>query len=274
MAGAMELSLTNSGSAAGVGVAVLGSGSQGNAVAILTGDTVILLDAGFSGIELHRRLESAGIEASRISAIVITHEHDDHIKGLRVSANQWQIPVFCNRLTAAAIRDRSAAPERLQLFTPGAPFDVGKIRIQPFSIPHDAVDPVGFTFTVNGVKIGVATDLGHASHLVCQHLLECDLLILESNHDVAMLHNSGRPWSLKKRILGRHGHLSNDDSMALLQKVIHPRTRHVIFAHASQECNRYELIEKCASTCLAGLGRTDLRPLVARQAACLPVLWL
>jgi len=270
----MEQPLISPALTAGVGVAILGSGSQGNAAVIMTEKGGILLDAGFSGIELQRRLEIAGIEPDRISAILVTHEHDDHIKGLRISANQLQVPVYCNRLTAAAIRDRSAAPDRLQLFTPGAPFVVNGIQVEPFSIPHDAVDPVGFTFQFGAIKIGVATDLGHASHLVCQHLLGCDILILESNHDLTLLHDSKRPWALKKRILGRHGHLSNDDSMALLRKVLHPRTRHVVFAHASRECNRYELIEKCAATCLTELGRTDLRPLVARQETGLPVLWV
>jgi phosphoribosyl 1,2-cyclic phosphodiesterase len=151
---------------------------------------------------------------------------------------------------------------------------VAGFRISPFSIPHDAIDPVAFTVEFEGFKLGIATDLGHAGHLTCHQLRDCDALVLESNHDVEMLRNSGRPWPLKQRIMSRHGHLSNDDSMALVRKVVADRTRYLVLAHGSQECNRYEIMDRCASTCLADLGRTDIALLVARQDAHLPTAWL
>ncbi|MFA5203763.1 MAG: MBL fold metallo-hydrolase [Lentisphaeria bacterium] len=257
-----------------VAVTVLGSGSKGNALVVQAGGFNLLVDAGFSGRELRRRLEGVGLGALRLDAALVTHEHDDHVKGLRVTAGHYRLPAYCSRLTAEALRSRDAAPERLHLFTPGAAFAVGPFEVEPFSIPHDAIDPVGFTLRVGPVKLGLATDLGHVSHLVAQHLLECDLLLVESNHDVKMVWDSGRPWNLKRRILGNHGHLSNDACSDLLRKVLHPRTRHLVLAHASQECNRYELIEQVARQCVTSLGRADLAPRVARQDDSLSTLWV
>jgi phosphoribosyl 1,2-cyclic phosphodiesterase len=258
-----------------IGVTVLGSGSQGNAIVVHTAAAGVLVDAGFSRAELRRRLDTAQVAESILRAIVITHEHEDHIKGLRVTAKSLDLPVYCNRLTAESIRARGHAPDRpFCLFTAGAAFEVGGFRVEPFSIPHDAVDPSAFIFRLGDRKIAIVTDIGHASGLVQHHLRECDLLVLESNHEVTLLMNSARPMDVKHRILGKHGHLSNVDSMELLKRVAHPRTRHVILAHASQECNRYELVEQHACHCLKQLDRHDIRVLIARQDACLPTVWV
>jgi len=271
----MTVSAISTSSEPAVGVTVLGSGSQGNAIVVHTATGGVLVDAGFSRVELRRRLAAAQVDETLLRAILITHEHEDHVKGLRVMANTLKLPVYCNRLTAESIRDKGHAPdERFCLFTVGAAFEVGGFRIEPFSIPHDAVDPSAFIFRLGGKKIAIVTDIGHASGLVQHHLRECDLLVLESNHEVTLLMNSGRPMDLKHRILGKHGHLSNADSMALLKRVAHARTRHVILAHASQECNRYELVEQHASQCLKQLGRLDIRILVAQQDTCLPTVWV
>jgi phosphoribosyl 1,2-cyclic phosphodiesterase len=259
----------------GLGLTVLGSGSRGNALVLHGPEGGVLVDAGFSLTELRRRLDTARVPLDWLRAILITHEHTDHTEGLRLLARLLGIPVFCNRLTADAIRATDRAPDgAMNLFTSGAPFDLFGFRVEPFSIPHDAADPTAFVLHAQGRKVAIATDLGHANHLAHHHLQDCDLLVLESNHDVDLLMRSRRPMGVKHRILSRHGHLSNEACMQLLRLVLRPRTRHVILAHASEECNRYELIERCASACLAGAGRRDIAPLVARQHEVLPTLWV
>ncbi len=259
-----------------MGVTVLGSGSAGNAIVLHTAEGALLVDAGFSAKELRRRLLAAGIPEASLRAIIITHEHLDHVGALRVLANALKLPVYVNRPTAAVLRDKGQAPEAgLQLFTAGTAFSIGGFTIEPFSIPHDAADPMAFAIHWGGRKIGIATDLGHANPLVQHHLRECDLLMVESNHDPDMLWNSDRPLALKQRIRGRNGHLSNDDCAKLVQQVLHARTRHLVLAHASRDCNRYDLAESVLRTCLTGLGRAaDLTLAVARQETPLPPLWV
>ncbi len=257
-----------------LGITVLGSGSKGNALCLHSGDTGILIDAGFSGVELRRRLKAAAVPEAAVRAILVSHEHDDHIRGLGVLAKRWGVPVYTSRLTAEAMRDRKKFQEPATLFSAGAAFEVGEFRIEPFSIPHDAIDPVGFVIHWRDLKVGVATDLGHASSLVTHQLRRCDALVLESNHDIGLLQESARPWSLKQRILGRHGHLSNEACIRLLEDVLHEKTRHLVLAHASQDCNRYELVEDSVRRFLAGQGRHDLSFRVARQDRSLETFWL
>ena len=257
-----------------LGITILGSGSRGNAIVIHTPSDAVLVDAGFSARELRRRMRCAGIDETTLKGIIVSHEHSDHVKGLRVCAKQLNVPVYANRNTADVIRFREQKMGAMHIFTAGALFEVGPFEVEPFSIPHDANDPVGFVLRFGGRKIGIATDLGHASHLVTYQLRECDGLVLEANHDIEMLHSSARPWSLKQRILSRHGHLSNDDSADLIGKVVHSKTRHLVLAHASEECNRPELVERCTLRTLEALGRTDIKPLFAEQNEILPTLWL
>ena len=257
-----------------IGLTILGSGSRGNAMVIHGEDGAILVDAGFSMRQTRLRMEAQGVEIGDVQAILISHEHGDHVNGLRVAAKQLDIPVYCNRHTGTMLKDREVSPETLHLFTAGATFQVGEFTIQPFSIPHDAMDPVGFVISNGEHRIGVATDLGHVNNMICHHLKDCDMLVVESNHDMGLLRQSSRPWSLKQRILSRHGHLSNDASMELLARVLHDRTRQVVLAHASQDCNRYELIEAHAAKGLAAIGRTDITPLVATQDDSLPTIWV
>jgi phosphoribosyl 1,2-cyclic phosphodiesterase len=257
------------------GITVLGSGSRGNAI-FLHGrqDGGILIDAGFSGIEVRRRLAAVGISEEDVRAILISHEHDDHTRALGTLAKRWQVPIYTNRLTAQALRDRIKNLGPVTVFGAGTSFKVAEFEIEPFSIPHDAIDPVGFVVERQGLKVGVATDLGHASSLVSHLLQECDALVLESNHDIPLLQESARPWSLKQRVLSRHGHLSNEACMALFRQVVHSKTKHVILAHASQDCNRYELVESSVRQCLADLNRQDIGAHIARQDAPLPTIWL
>ena len=256
------------------GITVLGSGSKGNSIVIHGKDGAILLDVGFSLRETRRRMAAAGVDDNALSAILVSHEHTDHTKGLRVAANHYRIPVYCNRGTGEILKQREVEPERLHLFATGNAFRVNEFTVEPFSLPHDAMDPVGFTVRSNGCKLGVVTDLGHVSHMVCHHLRECDILVVESNHDMEMLNQSSRPWSLKQRIVSRHGHLSNQAGMELLKQILHERTRHVILAHASQDCNRYELAEACGAETLSACARTDIQLQVARQDLGLASVWV
>jgi len=257
-----------------LGLTVLGSGSQGNALVVHGPEGALLLDAGLSLRELRRRMAAAGIEETALQAVVVSHEHADHITGLGPLVNTLKLPVYCNRGTGLSVCEHRIAPGSLKLFAAGCTFAVGGLSVSPFSIPHDASDPVGFVISADGLKIGVATDLGYASGLVLHHLADCDLLVLECNHDVEMLRQSSRPWSVKHRILGRHGHLSNDACMTLMGQVLRPRTRQLVLAHASRECNRYELIAEMTARQLAALNRTDVHAHVARQDDVLPTLWV
>jgi phosphoribosyl 1,2-cyclic phosphodiesterase len=257
-----------------VGVTVLGSGSRGNAIAIHTPTEGILIDAGFSARDMAKRLSEVGIDGKLLKGILVSHEHADHVRGLSACARKYGLPVYSNRRTADVLRSRNGHPGSMHIFAAGSAFSIGSFHVEPFSIPHDANDPVGFAVRIGVHKVGIATDLGHVSHLVCHQLQECDILIVESNHDIGLLHQSSRPWALKQRIMGRHGHLSNSATLELLERVVTTRTQHLVLAHASQECNTYDLVERSAADFLRSLGREDIRPMVARQDEPLPTLWL
>lgn len=257
-----------------LGITVLGSGSSGNAMVVHTPREGLLIDAGFSARELRRRLDHAGLDPGLLEAVLVSHEHADHVKGLRVFARQFALPIYANRRTADALRHRDAKLGSMTIFAAGTAFRVGAFTVEPFSIPHDANDPVAFVIRSGRAKIGIATDLGHVNNLVAYQLRECHILVLESNHDRIMLGNSTRPWALKQRIQGRHGHLSNDSCVDLLRRVLHAETRHVILAHASQECNCYDLVRKESEALLRELQRPDVNLHVAVQDKPLPTLWL
>lgn len=257
-----------------VGITILGSGSNGNAIAIHSARETLLVDAGFSARELRRRMEASGVDERSVRAVLVTHEHSDHVKGLRVLAEQLAVPIYANRGTAEVLRSRDTKLGKLVIFAPGSPFSVGEFLVEPFTIPHDAYDPVAFVVKHGPVKLGIATDLGHVNHLVSHQLQACDALVLESNHDLEMLRNSDRSWSLKQRIIGRHGHLSNEAGLDLLRQVLHERTRHIVLAHASRECNDYGLVETGLRRCLAELGREDIDWQVATQDEGARTVWV
>src|SRR5271169_515160 len=206
----------------GVSVSVLASGSRGNCALVSTNSTRILVDAGLSGRETFKRLRvlserTPDQRTDDISAILITHEHSDHVAGLQRLATKLNVPVFITAPTHhawnRAVRDQDGAiPElpKSEHFSAGRGFRVGDIEITPFTIPHDAIDPVGFTFRAEGVKIGFATDLGYMPASVRDHLRGCTVLVMESNHDVEMLRSGPYPWSVKQRVMSRVGHLSNE----------------------------------------------------------------
>ena len=217
-------------------VCVLASGSKGNSVYLSDGETSILIDAGLSGKAIETRMKERGLEPANLSAILVTHEHTDHIQGVGVLSRRHGVPVF---ITAETLK---AAPQlgKLHEVVPiegGLDFSIGDLAIHPFSISHDAADPVGFTVRKDGHKIGIATDLGIATGMVRTHLRDCSILVLEANHDPEMLINGPYPWHLKQRIKGRHGHLSNPDTRELLEEIRHGNLKHVVLAHLSETNN-------------------------------------
>jgi len=218
-------------------VCVLASGSKGNAIYISNGATSILLDAGLSGIEIERRLKSRGLSAHTLDAIIVSHEHNDHLQGVGVLSRRFGLPVYMNRKTGRAALSLLGNIDNPQFFECGSAFSVNTLTIQPFSVSHDAQDPAGFTVQENGTKIGIATDLGIATTMVKEHLKNCNLMVIEANHDPDMLLQGPYPWPLKQRIKSRSGHLSNIDTRQLLQELKHDALEHVILAHLSEVNN-------------------------------------
>ena len=224
-----------------IGFCPLGSGSTGNAIYLGTDHAKLLIDCGISFKNLKERLLDIQIGIEQIDAVLITHEHADHIKGLGMIVKKLGIPIFCNGDTAKALCQMMSERPKFKIFCTGEPFTYADIKIHPFSIQHDTVDPVAFTFEFNGIKIGVCTDLGFATKLVAMHLKGCDYIYLEANHDEEMVHASSRPLLYKQRVLSRQGHLSNLAAGELLVEVYHEKLKHVYLAHLSSECNAEEV---------------------------------
>ena len=210
-----------------VQLTILGSGSGGNCAYLEAGDTRLLIDAGFSGRQLRERLASIQRTPETLHGILITHEHSDHIQGLGTLAARLGLPIYCNRFTREAIVETfPGARFEFRLFDTGASFDLGDVGVDTFTVPHDAQDPVGFLLRTHEGNIGFLTDLGHATKLVVERVRCANVLILEANHDVKLLQDdTRRPWSLKQRILSRHGHLSNVARPVPLETVVHRAKR-------------------------------------------------
>lgn len=234
---------------------VLASGSSGNAALLATEKTRILIDAGLSMKELGKRLAAIGEDLHQLDAILVTHEHSDHVAGLPVLARRLKkpTPFYLTRLTAPAIDWDESIPV-LEPFQAGIGFQIGDIEVQSFSIPHDAVDPVGFCFDAQGIRIGVATDLGYIPESVKYHLRRADLLLLESNHDLEMLKVGPYPWSVKQRVMSRVGHLSNHLMSEYLTEELETRTAHVILGHLSEHNNHPEIARAAAAVALEHRG--------------------
>lgn len=222
----------------------LASGSKGNCLFLGTDSTKILIDAGLSVKQIRERLSTIDVKLEEIDAIIITHEHSDHIRGLDVLCKQTNIPILANRDTAQAICDTLRIQPKFKIFSTGEPFTFGDIAFHPFSIQHDTVDPIALIATIEGVKIGICTDLGFATSLVKNHLQNCHYLYIESNHEPSMVHACSRPPMYKQRVLGRQGHLSNESCAELLREIYHKQLKKVYLAHLSEECNNPEVALK------------------------------
>ncbi|MSR67168.1 MAG: MBL fold metallo-hydrolase [Pedosphaera sp.] len=254
---------------------ILGSGSAGNCSLVETDTTRILIDAGFSARETRNRLAALGRVPETFGALLVTHEHSDHINGIKGVAARAKLPVYCNRLTRDAVEEKTGAGCDYRIFETGAIFEVGDITIESFPIPHDAMDPVGYLLRTPSGNIGVLTDLGHATKLVIERLSNVNVLLVETNHDVKMLQEDlRRPWSLKQRILSRHGHLSNEAGAEVISQIIHPGLEHVFLGHLSRDCNRPELAERAVRTALNAAGASHVGLTVTRQEKPCPTLTL
>ncbi len=246
-------------------VCLLASGSRGNATLIEADGCRLLIDAGLSAREIDRRLREIDLCADDLDAVLITHEHHDHVTGIGPLARRHKIPVYIVRETAAAIT-RLGAIEDLRYFAAGDRFMLGSLEILSFSTTHDAVDPVGFVIDSAEGRIGYATDLGLSTRLVVNVLERCRVLVLETNHDEQMLLDGPYPWSLKQRIQGRLGHLSNRTAAGLLQQLAWDGLEAVFLAHLSAENNHPDLAQQEINQCLAEMPGCNPQIFFGQQA--------
>ncbi len=232
----------------GFRVSILASGSSGNCTLLETERTCLLVDAGINRKELGRRLECLGIKPGRLDGILISHEHTDHTNGLAQISHEWSATAYVTKSTHQEIKKYLPEPaakklSRVEHIRAGDVFTIGDIEVSAFAIPHDAADPVGYTFRTNGTKVAIVTDLGYLPELVKHHLREADCLILESNHDLEMLKVGPYPWYIKQRVMSRTGHLSNTVVSDFLAdpEVFDARARYLVLAHLSQQNNTPDL---------------------------------
>jgi phosphoribosyl 1,2-cyclic phosphodiesterase len=263
-------------------ITVLASGSRGNSTVLASSRTRLLVDCGLSCRETCRRLASQGIAPESLSAILITHEHSDHVAGLHVMAKKFRLPVYMTAPTHGAWQRQNkdsagnrVQAERLETFAAGHSFSVGDIDVMPFTIPHDAADPVGFRFLAEGLRVAIATDLGFIPPNVRDQLRACDGLMLESNHDLEMLRGGPYPWAVKQRVMSRVGHLSNDSLADFLATDYDGGAAFLVLAHLSEQNNHPDLARVAAERALGmRQGLWGNRLLLASQDEALPALTL
>lgn len=251
---------------------VLGSGSGGNCTVLSSSRTQVLVDAGFSCRETLRRMRSVGIDPEATTAIVITHEHSDHINGAERLSRVLQVPVYMSQGTyegwqrwARYKKQAQTTLDRLETFTPGLGFSIGDINVLPFTIPHDCMDPVGYVFRADGLKVAVATDLGCLPANIVEHLRGCNVLMIESNHDLEMLRSGPYPWVVKQRVLSRVGHLSNDALADFFRTQYDGAATYLVLAHLSEQNNHPEIARRVAEVALDGRELPAERLLLASQ---------
>ncbi len=249
---------------------ILGSGSRGNSVFIESGNTAILIDAGFSGKEIQARLQSIGRDLADICALCITHEHDDHICGAGVVSRRYGIPTYANSATFAAGEKKFGKLNARKEFETGDLLQIDDLQVRSFRISHDTVDPVGFVVSDGKSSVGCCTDTGQVSHLMATRLAGCNGLILEFNHNLDMLKNGPYPLPLQQRVRSSRGHLCNEDAAEFLAQLIGDRLRFAVLAHLSETNNTPDLARTAALRSVPDWGDTSL--LIARQASAMPLM--
>ncbi len=237
-----------------IAVCILASGSKGNSIFVSSQTTSILIDAGLSGKETEKRLKLNNIDTKHIDAILVTHEHSDHISGVGILCRRLKVPLYISYETYKQCEHKLGKIEKVEYFDSSLGFEIKDLNITPFSTSHDAVDPVGFSITQNNSKISIATDLGIVTTLVKESLKESNLVIVEANYDIKMLEDGPYEWHLKQRIKHRNGHLSNIDAKNLITEIMHPNLNHIILSHLSEENNLPEKALKEVKNCLKDNG--------------------
>ena len=246
------------------------SSSKGNAVLVSNGKANILIDCGISKRRTAEALTRAGVSPHEIDAILVTHEHGDHISGVGVMSRGFDIPVYANEETWAAMeRSLGRVDEKnMKRFQMGEQFEINGVGILPFATPHDAARSVGYSLYTEGLKLSVATDMGHVDESVVESICGSDIVLLEANHDVEMLRNGRYPAMLKKRILGELGHLSNDASAQIAVRLLQSGTRAILLGHLSEENNLPDVAYAAVRDALSGAGariERDIRLAVANR---------
>ncbi|MEM9283228.1 MAG: MBL fold metallo-hydrolase [Verrucomicrobiota bacterium] len=240
--------------------AVLGSGSSGNSAVVCEGDTKILIDAGLSARQLCVRLEALEIEADSLTGIVLTHEHGDHTRGIDVFCRKRPLSIYGTVHTCALVREEVTSPVSWYPFEAGTSFSIGSLSVESFSVPHDAVDPVGFVIENGNNRLGILSDVGHITRMIIERLRGVNTLFVEANYDEVMLQNdTKRPWSTKQRISNRHGHLSNDQTAELIAQIASPALSRVVLGHLSSDCNSPELAKDVIARKLSACGFDEVQ---------------
>ncbi|BBH23419.1 MBL fold hydrolase [Paenibacillus baekrokdamisoli] len=240
----------------GLRFTVLASGSTGNATIVQSDSATVLVDVGLSAKKLEELMRERGVAGHHVDAIVVTHEHSDHIKGLGAFARKFDLPIYANEATWGALERHvgTIAPEKRVIMETGEELTFGSLRTTSYAISHDAAEPVGYVFDEDGVKLSLATDLGYVSDKVRRMIEDSDVLVLESNHDVEMLRMGRYPWNIKRRILSDIGHLSNEAAGEALCQLLTDRTKRVYLAHLSLDHNQMDLAKLTVNSILESNG--------------------
>jgi phosphoribosyl 1,2-cyclic phosphodiesterase len=233
---------------------VLGSGSKGNCTYVASEKTAVLIDAGFSGVEVERRLSGIGVDISRIAAILLTHEHGDHVKGVSVLSRRHGIMVYANQQTRDAAGTLLQNLHEFTSFSTGKSFHINDLEVHPFAVSHDTVDPVGFTISDERARMGYCTDTGMVSKLIHHHLSSCHGLVLECNHDLEMLRNGHYPVHVQQRVRSKKGHLANPQAVEFIKELYNDGLEHVVLAHISDSNNSADIIRRIVAELLRELG--------------------
>lgn len=246
--------------------AVLGSGSGGNSAVVECGEQRLLIDAGLSAKQLEIRLRLLGIEPSSLTGILLTHEHGDHVRGLKVFIKKYALPIYATPQTATMVRENGIGKVLWKHFETGQTFALDNTEIQSFAIQHDAVDPVGFVISHQQRRLGLVSDAGYITSSMRESLRELHGLFIEANYDDSLLEaDTKRPWSIKQRISSRHGHLSNKQVGELLREIAHPGFQQVVLGHLSSDCNQPEVALGHLKQCLMESGQSHVNLKCASQ---------
>src|SRR5947209_3066851 len=251
---------------------MLGSGSAGNSALVSTDHCRILIDGGLSARQIIVRLEQCNLTPERLDGVLLTHEHGDHVCGLEVFCRKFPVAIYCNAETAEASRAAGLAQHKnWRIFQTGAEFNICDITVQTFTVPHDAVDPVGYAFHVANRGLGFITDLGYATKMLIERLREVHTLVIETNHDEKLLQSDpARPWPVKQRIMSRHGHLSNAAAGVVISELLPGKVERVVLGHLSRDCNTPDLACAAVRTICEKMGKDKLEVFCASQTQVSP----